>query len=85
MPIVKALDFDGIWFGLLTLINMEIGMKSPPFAMLLFVMQGVAPKGTTMMDIFRAVIPFLLLDCVVMLIILFVPSIATYLPELIKH
>jgi tripartite ATP-independent transporter DctM subunit len=85
MPIVKALHFDGVWFGLLTLINMEIGMKSPPFAMLLFVMQGVAPKGTTHMDVFRAVIPFLLLDCLVMVIIFFVPSIATYIPNLIKH
>jgi tripartite ATP-independent transporter DctM subunit len=85
MPIVKALHFDGVWFGLLTLINMEIGMKSPPFAMLLFVMQGVAPKGTTHMDVFRAVIPFLLLDCLVMVVIFCVPSIATYIPNLIKH
>lgn len=85
MPIVRALGFDPIWFGLLTLINMEIGMKTPPFGLVLFVMRGVVPEGTTMMDIFRSVGPFVLLDLGAMLIILIFPSIATVLPSLMRY
>jgi TRAP-type C4-dicarboxylate transport system permease large subunit len=85
MPIVRALGLDPIWFGLLTLINMEIGMKTPPFGLCLFVMKGVVPQGTTMADIFRAVIPFVVLDFIAMLIIMFFPSIATVLPSLMRH
>jgi tripartite ATP-independent transporter DctM subunit len=85
MPIVKALGLDPIWFGLLTLINMEIGMKTPPFGLCLFVMKGVVPPGTTMANIFRAVIPFVVLDVIAMLIIMFFPSIATLLPSLMRH
>ena len=82
MPIIKALGFDPIWFGLLVLINMEIGMKTPPFGLCLFVMKGVVPEGTTMMDIYRSVIPFITIDLVAMLIIMFYPKIAMYLPSL---
>lgn len=82
MPIIKALGFDPIWFGLLVLINMEIGMKTPPFGLCLFVMKGVVPEGTTMMDIYRSVVPFITIDLVAMLIIMFYPKIAMYLPSL---
>ena len=44
MPISNALGFDPIWFGVLFLINIEMGQMTPPFGMLLFVMKGVAPK-----------------------------------------
>jgi len=82
MPIIKALGFDPIWFGLLVLINMEIGMKTPPFGLCLFVMKGVVPDGTTMMDIYRSVVPFITIDLVAMLIIMFYPKIAMFLPGL---
>jgi len=82
MPIIEALGFDPIWFGLLVLINMEIGMKTPPFGLCLFVMKGVVPEGTTMMDIYRSVVPFITIDMVAMLAIMFYPPIAMYLPSL---
>lgn len=85
MPIVKAFGFDPIWFGLLTLINMEIGMKTPPFGMVLFVMKGVVPPKTTMMDIYRSVTPFVTIDMVAMLLIMIFPTIATILPSLMKY
>jgi tripartite ATP-independent transporter DctM subunit len=85
VPIMKTLGFDPIWFGLLTLINMEIGMKTPPFGLCLFVMRGVVPKGYSMSDIFRAVFPFVLIDITAMLIIMLFPSIATVLPSLMKR
>ena len=62
MPLVRALGFDPIWFGLLVLVNMEIGMKTPPFGMCLFVMKGVASKAISMLDIYKSVIPFILID-----------------------
>jgi TRAP-type mannitol/chloroaromatic compound transport system permease large subunit len=45
MPLIRALEFDPIWFGLLVLINMEVGMKTPPFGLCLFVMRGVVQAG----------------------------------------
>jgi tripartite ATP-independent transporter DctM subunit len=85
MPIVRAFGFDPIWFGLLTLINMEIGMKTPPFGLCLFVMKGVVPEGVTMADVFRSVVPFVILDMIAMLIVMIFPSIATVLPNLMRY
>jgi tripartite ATP-independent transporter DctM subunit len=82
IPIVNAMGFDPIWFGLLVLINMEIGMKTPPFGMCLFVMKGVAAKSISMLDIYKSVIPFILIDLLAMLFILLFPAIALYLPGL---
>ncbi len=82
MPIVIELGFDPLWFGILMLITMEIGTYSPPFGMILFVMKGVAPKDTTMMDIYKSTIPFVLINIVIIIIIMFIPQIATWLPQL---
>ncbi len=85
MPIVNALGFDPIWFGLLVLIGMEVGMKSPPFGLCLFVMRGVVQPGTTMMDIYKSVIPFIVIDLIALLTIMFYPPIAMYLPSLMRY
>ena len=85
MPIVRAIGFDPIWFGLLVLINMEVGMKTPPFGLCLFVMKGVVSADTSTMDIYKSVTPFILIDLVAMLIIIFFPPIALYLPSFMKY
>ncbi|RJR41301.1 MAG: TRAP transporter large permease [Desulfobacteraceae bacterium] len=85
VPIVKTLGFDPVWFGILTLINMEIGMKTPPFGLVLFVMRGVVSKGTTMMDIFRSAGPFVMLDMLTMLLIMIFPAIATVVPSMMNR
>ena len=79
LPIVKITGFDPVWFGLLTLINMEIGMKTPPFGLCLFVMKGVARPGTTMADIYRSAAPFVFLDMLAMVVIMWFPQIALVL------
>jgi TRAP-type C4-dicarboxylate transport system permease large subunit len=84
LPILRALDIDLVWFGLLTLINMEVGLKTPPFGFCLFVMKGVAPPGTTMGDIIKASVPFILADFFVMALIVIFPQIALWLPSLVK-
>ena len=82
LPIVHMLGFDPLWFGLLVLINMEMALTTPPFGFLLFVMKGVAPPDTTMGDIYRAALPFLLCDLIVMVIIMVFPPVALWLPSI---
>ena len=65
-PIIEALGFEPVWFGLLLLLNIEMASTSPPYGLNLFVMKGVAPPHTKMSDIFRAAIPFLVCDLLVM-------------------
>jgi tripartite ATP-independent transporter DctM subunit len=81
-PLAKTLGFDPIWFGLIMLLALEIGYTTPPFGLLLFVLKGVAPPGTTMRDIYLAGMPFI--ACVLLLIglIIVFPPIATWLPNL---
>lgn len=82
MPLVRSLGWDPVWFGLLYLINMSAGMKSPPFGLCLFVMQGIVPPGISTMDIYKSVTPFILLDMVAITIFVFFPQIVTILPSL---
>ncbi|MGP4843064.1 TRAP transporter large permease [Marinobacter sp. 1Y8] len=82
IPIVESLGFDPIWFGILFVINMEIGYMTPPFGFNLFYLKGVVPPSITMQDIYKSIIPFVLVQIVGMGIIMVFPDIATYLPEL---
>ncbi len=84
MPIVIALDFNQVWFAVVTLINIEMGTTSPPFGLSLFVMKGVAPSGTTMGDVYRAALPFLGCDLIAMVLIIAFPTIALWLPGVMR-
>lgn len=83
LPIVESLGFDPIWFGILFVINMEIGYMTPPFGFNLFYLKGIVPPGITMKDIYWSVIPFVIVNLVGMGVIMVFPEIATYLPELL--
>jgi tripartite ATP-independent transporter DctM subunit len=82
MPVIMALGFDPIWFAILMLLNLEMAMSTPPFGILLFVMKGVAPEGTRMMDIIKAALPFVICDLIAMIILIFFPKIVTLLPSM---
>jgi len=82
MPIVYAMGFDPIWFGLILLINLEMSQTTPPFGVLLFTMKGVAPPDTTMGDIIRAGLPFLVCDLATMILVIAFPMLALWLPNL---
>jgi tripartite ATP-independent transporter DctM subunit len=84
LPITQALHFDTLWFSLIMLINMEMANTTPPFGLLLFVMKGVSPPETTMAQIYKAGIPFLLCDAFVMVLVMIFPQIALFLPALMK-
>ncbi|WP_286221476.1 TRAP transporter large permease [Marinobacter apostichopi] len=82
MPIVESLGFDPIWFGILFVINMEIGYMTPPFGFNLFYLKGIVPPGITMGDIYRSIVPFVLVEIVGLGLIMAFPEIATWLPDL---
>ena len=81
-PLATTLGFDLTWFGLIMLLALEVGYTTPPFGLLLFVMKGVSPPGTTMRDIYLSGMPFI--ACVVVLIGLIIafPPLATWLPSI---
>jgi tripartite ATP-independent transporter DctM subunit len=83
MPIVNTFGIDPIWFSVLMLINLEIGLMTPPFGLLLFVMRGVVPAEITTSAIYWSVAPYLLINLMVIAMILVVPPIALYLPRLV--
>ena len=85
MPIARALGWDPIWFGLLFLINMSVGVKSPPFGLVLFVMQGVVPPEISTLDVYKSTIPFILLDCVAIIMFILFPQIVTIVPSFMTH
>jgi len=79
-PLAQALGFDIVWFGVVVLLSLEMSLTTPPFGLLLFMMLGVAPKGTTLPDVAMAAIPYLLCDALLVIALIFVPAIALYLP-----
>jgi TRAP-type C4-dicarboxylate transport system permease large subunit len=82
LPIIKESGIDMILFGLVTLINIELAGRTPPFGMILYVMQAVAPPGTTSMDVWKASIPFCICDVLSIVLILCFPIIALVLPNM---
>jgi hypothetical protein len=76
MPVVQALGIDLIWFGVLFLICMQLGL-------LLMTMKGVAPPQVTMLHIFQAVVPFVVMSVLLLTLVFVVPSVATWLPSLV--
>lgn len=81
LPIVDALGFDPIWFGILFVINMEIGYMTPPLGFNLFYLKAIVPPGVTMRDIYMSVIPFVLLQILAIVLLMIFPQIVTYLPN----
>ncbi len=82
IPVILALDLDPVWFGAMFLLNMEMAAISPPFGLTLFVMKGVAGQDVTMGEVYRAGIPFLGLNIIVMALMLFFPITTQWLPSL---
>ena len=82
LPLANSLGFDLIWFGIILLLALEIGFTTPPFGLLLFVMTGVAPKGTTLVQVSAAALPYICCTLLLVGLIIAFPQIALYLPSL---
>lgn len=83
-PLLKAAGVDPIWFAVMMLINLEMGMMTPPFGLLLFIMKGVAPPDISMKQVYTSAIPYLVINGLIILVILWQPQIALFLPNLAR-
>jgi tripartite ATP-independent transporter DctM subunit len=94
IPIMKSLSFDGVfglsgvsaaelplWFGIVYMVNMQMSFLSPPFGYALFYLKSVAPPEITMGTIFRASVPFLILQAVGLALIIIFPELILWLPR----
>jgi len=82
-PIIVTLGFDPIWFSILMLIGVELAGITPPVGLILFTLKGVYPEAK-MSDIYRAAVPFVVIQLAVIAAILFFPPLATWFPEVMK-
>ncbi len=82
VPIAKQLGIDLIWYGVLLGANLQTSFLTPPFGFALFYLRGVAPKEVSTADIYRGVIPFILIQLFVLGLIIVFPGIVTFLPSL---
>jgi len=71
LPIVIELGYDPVWFGILFMVEEQMDYLTPPFGFTLFYMKGVAPPEVSMGDIYNSILPFIAIQFVVMLVILF--------------
>ncbi len=84
-PIAAAQGFDLIWFGVVMLLALEMSGVTPPFGLNLFVMLGVAPKGTTMAEVAKAGLPFLGCGLILFVMLVIEPNVALWLPSLMNR
>ena len=83
MPLVQFYGWDPLWWGVLYLICMQLGLLTPPFGMLLFTMRSVAPASIPTTEIFAAVTPYVLMGLLMIGLVWVFPPIATWLPALL--
>jgi len=84
LPIADTLGMNSTWLMVMMLIAMEISLLTPPFGLLLYVMQGVAPPQIRITQVYAAAIPFIGLEVFVMAILVLFPSVALWLPNLVR-
>jgi tripartite ATP-independent transporter DctM subunit len=83
MPLVMKYGVDPVWFGVMFLICMQLGLLLPPHGLLLMTMKGVAPPQVRMGHIFQAVLPYIAMSLLVLALVFFVPAVALWLPKVL--
>jgi len=81
MPLVQKFGVDPVWFGVMFLICMQLGLLLPPHGLLLMTMKGVAPPQVRIGHIFQAVVPYIVMSLLVLALVFFVPAVAIWLPQ----
>ncbi len=74
-PLAGSMGFDAVWFGVVVLLALEMSLTTPPFGLLLFLMQSVAPKGVTLGQVIRAALPYLACDALLLGVLILFPAI----------
>ena len=83
MPLVQKYGVDPVWFGVMFLICMQLGLLLPPHGLLLMTMKGVAPPQVRMAHIFQAVLPYIAMSLLLLALVFFVPAVAVWLPKVL--
>jgi tripartite ATP-independent transporter DctM subunit len=83
LPLLPIYGFNPLWLGVLYAVNTQTGYLTPPFGTMLFMMKGIAPKGITMGDIYRSVIPFVITQLVCLALCIIFPPLITWLPSIL--
>jgi tripartite ATP-independent transporter DctM subunit len=81
IPLIKALGFNPIWYGVLYTITCQIAYMTPPFGYNLFLMKAMAPKDITLVDIYSSIVPFVIIMCIGLGVVMVFPDIALWLPQ----
>ncbi len=82
-PVLLQMGFDPIWLGIMIAINLQTSFLTPPFGFALFYLRGVAPQSIKTQQIYRGVIPFVILQILMLFLLAVFPEIVTWLPSLI--
>lgn len=83
-PLIATVGVNPIWFGIFMLLALEMSQTTPPFGLLLYIMLGVAPKGTTLFQVASAALPFLICDAILVGLLIAFPNLALYLPGMMR-
>jgi tripartite ATP-independent transporter DctM subunit len=82
-PVLLTMGLDPIWLGVMIAVNLQTSFLTPPFGFALFYLRGVAPPEVTTMDIYRGIVPFVMIQIVGLILIAAFPAMATYLPSVL--
>jgi tripartite ATP-independent transporter DctM subunit len=85
VPVASKLGFDLVWLGVLFCMNMQISYVSPPFGPAAFYLKGVVPPGITLGDIFRSIMPYMVLQLIALGLVIAFPQIALWLPSTMER
>ncbi|MCK8779493.1 TRAP transporter large permease [Rhizobium sp. NTR19] len=83
IPLAQAAGIDLVWLGLMMLVAIELGLLTPPFGILLMVMQGVS-RSTPLLQIYRAALPFIIIELLILALMVLWPQLTLFLPSLVR-
>ena len=84
-PVITLMGVDGVWFGIMAIVAIEIGLLTPPFGMVIFAMKAALPKDVPIEEIYRGSAPFLVSLFIALAILTAVPEITLWLPNAIYN
>jgi tripartite ATP-independent transporter DctM subunit len=84
VPVFAALKVDLLWVGILTCLNLQTSFLTPPFGFSLFYLKGVAPPGIDTGHLYRGIVPFILIQLVLLVLLILFPEMATWLPRVMR-
>ena len=82
VPIIMALGFSKLWFGIIFIVNIQVAYLTPPFGFVLFWLRSILPENVTMVDVYRSVWPFTILQLIGLILVIVFPQISLWLPSM---